>query len=163
MEQPFKIDLEYLKQAGMVQYQYTEKNQRELAKLAELITKEPITADLIFIYDNTNKVYINGTLTCIVQLPCSRCLEPYWHSLTVKVETETDISALENNTFDLLNELREALILNLPMKLLCRKKCSGLCPTCGVNRNTTDCGCATEPRDERWVKLKEIKINDNHH
>ena len=37
--------------------------------------------------------------------------------------------------------IREQIFLTLPMKRLCREACAGLCPTCGVNRNTRPCSC----------------------
>ncbi|MBW2712619.1 MAG: DUF177 domain-containing protein [Deltaproteobacteria bacterium] len=41
-----------------------------------------------------------------------------------------------------LNEFfREVLALALPAKPLCRDECLGLCPQCGVDRNTEPCTC----------------------
>lgn len=60
--------------------------------------------------------------------------------------------------FDPLVE--EQLQLELPMKVLCRDDCKGLCPHCGSDRNATPCDCAPPP-DERWKTLKTILEHDD--
>jgi uncharacterized protein len=60
--------------------------------------------------------------------------------------------------FDPLVE--EELQLELPMKVLCREECQGLCPHCGSDRNAAPCDC-TPPPDERWKSLKTILLHDD--
>ena len=50
----------------------------------------------------------------------------------------------------------ETLILNLPERVLCGEDCLGLCPVCGANRNTNDCGCAEDETDPRLDVLKDF-------
>jgi uncharacterized protein len=45
----------------------------------------------------------------------------------------------------------------LPSKILCHPDCRGLCPHCGVDRNHTDCACATVSPDPRWASLQAMK------
>jgi uncharacterized protein len=52
--------------------------------------------------------------------------------------------------------LREQVLLAVPLKVICRQDCKGLCPQCGKNLNTESCSCA-EPTDERWSALKELR------
>ncbi len=52
---------------------------------------------------------------------------------------------------------RELLALELPMAPLCRDDCAGLCPACGADRNTVDCGHDTTPTDPRWGALTELR------
>lgn len=42
---------------------------------------------------------------------------------------------------DITTEIRDALILSIPMKVLCRPDCLGLCPHCGANLNEQPCQC----------------------
>jgi len=42
---------------------------------------------------------------------------------------------------DITAHVRDAVILSLPMKILCREDCRGLCPVCGRNLNEGGCGC----------------------
>lgn len=44
---------------------------------------------------------------------------------------------------DVTAEVRDALLLALPMKMLCRENCLGLCPRCGANLNYEKCRCGT--------------------
>ena len=37
--------------------------------------------------------------------------------------------------------IRDALTLELPLRVLCKEDCKGLCPKCGVNLNTGSCSC----------------------
>ena len=45
---------------------------------------------------------------------------------------------------DLAGVVREQILLAQPMKRLCREDCKGVCPTCGADRNLTNCGCPKE-------------------
>ena len=37
--------------------------------------------------------------------------------------------------------VHEALVLNVPAKIVCDEACGGLCPVCGGNRNRVPCTC----------------------
>jgi len=60
-------------------------------------------------------------------------------------------------------ELREAIMLELPTLPLCREDCRGLCPRCGANLNEGPCGCA--PGDDEvssWkTALKGLKLKSD--
>jgi uncharacterized protein len=57
---------------------------------------------------------------------------------------------------DIAGPVREALILELPLKPLCREERRGLCPVCGVNRNERACDCKVEKTDSRWDGLRNL-------
>jgi len=59
-------------------------------------------------------------------------------------------------TVDLTEEIRQCLLLELPMKPLCRTDCKGLCPQCGHNRNEGPCSCRTEEPEDPWEKLRSL-------
>jgi len=63
------------------------------------------------------------------------------------------------NIIDLGEDVRQYLILSLPLKMLCKEECAGLCPVCGSNRNTTPCSCTVEESDPRWATLKGFQDN----
>jgi len=50
----------------------------------------------------------------------------------------------------------ESLIVDVPMQILCKEDCKGLCPKCGINRNKESCDC-TEAADPRWDALRKLK------
>jgi uncharacterized protein len=55
---------------------------------------------------------------------------------------------------------REALVLALPEKLLCRADCPGLCPQCGLARGDGSCDCEAEDLDPRWEKLRDLSLGE---
>ena len=61
-------------------------------------------------------------------------------------------------TLDLAAVAWEEFVLALPANPLCRPDCKGLCPQCGVNRNTGDCTCQQEQGDPRLAALKNFKV-----
>jgi uncharacterized protein len=107
-------------------------------------------------------VHVRGRLAACLLVDCARCLEPFdfevGQSLDLfylpriaRQEEEEDVELqdrelvvayYEAGRIDLGEALREQLFLALPMKRLCRPDCRGLCPVCGANRNSTDCGCS---------------------
>ena len=124
-----------------------------------------IRSDLIY--------YCNGEVTCDATLECSRCLEPYPAPLKGKVEfsiQEAEKKSLDpdeipeneivvspgTSEVDITYAIREAILLEIPMKPLCSDGCLGLCPQCGSNRNERTCECKTDTIDSRWDGLKNL-------
>jgi uncharacterized protein len=77
----------------------------------------------------------------LIKLVCCRCLEDY----TVAVDTDFDVDyPLEKGirTIDLDPDIRDYILLDYPIKPLCKEDCKGLCPKCGQNLNSvTKCDC----------------------
>ncbi|MDP6669537.1 MAG: DUF177 domain-containing protein [Candidatus Krumholzibacteria bacterium] len=102
---------------------------------------------------------------------CDRCsgqfqdrLETEFQRTVLRKEVEgleegEDVIILpyESQEVDLLAPLREALLLALPLQLLCRDDCAGLCPHCGQDLNQGSCDCEKDPGDSRWGPLLELK------
>ena len=63
---------------------------------------------------------------------------------------------IQNGELDLDEELREALILSFPMRLLCEEDCPGLCPKCGKPKREGECGCPTREIDPRLAVLATL-------
>ena len=98
---------------------------------------------------------INGYLL----LECSRCLEQFKYNVDIKFESSFDI---EQHEIDVCEQVRENLILNLPMQPLCKQDCKGLCRVCGKNKNISNCSCEQEQDKEfiaeKWSKIKSLAI-----
>jgi uncharacterized protein len=62
----------------------------------------------------------------------------------------------EGDEIDLLELVREQIILALPLYPRCREDCPGLCPRCGANLNREKCSCQLEEVDSRWQVLKNL-------
>jgi uncharacterized protein len=102
---------------------------------------------------------LRGQLVGTLHTICSRCLEPAILPLDVKVEViyaekdgakddeednldAPDVLTFEGGIVDLGPEIRDEVLLALPVSVLCRPDCAGLCPICGGNRNLNPCDCA---------------------
>jgi uncharacterized protein len=122
-----------------------------------------------------DKFRLIGTVRTELELPCSRCLEPFRmpvdSSFDLLFLPATDMSAdsdrevqdedlgtsyYRDDAIDLNEVMREQFYLALPMKPLCRDDCKGLCPQCGTNWNTAACTCDTRWIDPRLAALKGL-------
>lgn len=66
---------------------------------------------------------------------------------------------VETGGLDLASWARDALILSLPVQILCREDCLGLCSVCGESLNGADPGTHDHGQnlDPRWAKLRELR------
>jgi uncharacterized protein len=122
-------------------------------------------------------IRLQGHLETGITVSCARCLEPirvpvaldfdlfYQPVQTIAREGEEEVSGADleigfyhGNGLMLEDALKEQILLALPMKNLCRADCKGLCPQCGQNLNTKQCGCPAAT-DERWAPLANLKHN----
>lgn len=95
---------------------------------------------------------------------CRRCLGEAHGEAVADVRevfrerpTSDDEWGFDGEQVDLAPVARELLALELPLAPLCRDDCAGLCPACGADRNTVDCGHDTAPTDPRWGALAELR------
>jgi len=72
---------------------------------------------------------------------------------------EADQDTYRGKTIDLDPILREQVLLALPMQVVCREDCRGLCGMCGQNLNEAACNCESKRVDPRLAVLKDIKLN----
>ena len=119
---------------------------------------------------------IRARVQTAVRGECCRCLAPAQADVEAKIRfllqrkegSEEEYEALEEEDdvdlvdpgakeFDLTERLRDAVILELPMRLYCKADCKGLCAQCGADLNAGDCGCAGETTDPRWEALAQLK------
>jgi uncharacterized protein len=99
--------------------------------------------------------------------PCMRCLEPAAHGVPVDAR-EVDQPGggddlrspyLDGGELDLRGWARDALVLALPVQILCRADCRGLCAVCGENLNEAAPDHRHERApDPRWARLRELKL-----
>ncbi|GJM45037.1 MAG: hypothetical protein DHS20C21_18790 [Gemmatimonadota bacterium] len=117
---------------------------------------------------------VRGSLSGNVVSACDRCLVPFDRDVSIELEAKVFLDPAdesagveeiaegvirldpEGSTLDLAVAFRAAVILDEPIKNLCRDECRGLCPVCGVNRNESKCDCDSSRRDPRWDALKDL-------
>jgi len=59
-------------------------------------------------------------------------------------KTDIDKTYYKGAFIDLMIGIREAIMLSFPIAPLCKEDCAGLCPNCGINRNSKSCDCVVE-------------------
>jgi uncharacterized protein len=69
---------------------------------------------------------------------------------------DLDLSTFDGEGIDVDELVTEELLLAVPDQILCSENCKGICATCGVDRNLTECGCDSQKVDPRWAGLKEL-------
>jgi uncharacterized protein len=73
-------------------------------------------------------------------------------------DEDLDFETYKGEEFDLGNYLREIIAMSLPVKVLCREDCKGLCSNCGANLNLRICSCKDDWVDSRFTVLRDLKI-----
>lgn len=140
---------------------------------AEFSLREPLALDLEA-RSVGEGVYVRGRMRTRLQLSCRRCIEP----LDLPVDEEVDLyyEPLEGREaeewggdvyplparateVDLTPALYEHMVLNVPIFVVCREECKGLCAQCGGNLNETSCDCTPEEAEGPWDALKKLKFD----
>lgn len=113
-------------------------------------------------YRSGLEVRITGNLSTCIEVSCHRCLASFPFNIDTQVELfyqpsppfnpkddreinihELGILHYENNAIDLSQAIHDTIILEIPMKILCKEDCRGLCSRCGQNLNQQSCSCHT--------------------
>jgi len=99
--------------------------------------------------------------------PCFRCLEDAELSLALHGreyqatspggDEELQTEYLADDRLDLSAWARDAIVLELPDKILCRPDCAGLCPVCGRDLNAEPHEHEQETDDSRWAALRSLR------
>jgi uncharacterized protein len=126
-----------------------------------------------------SRIVLDAHVDCKINVACSRCLGEFdlpvdarfgliFHRgdrahLPEDVDVDDDFILLteaSEKLYDIFPRVREAVILELPIRFLCREECRGLCSRCGANLNEGDCNCEAESGDPRWGPLKKLLRKD---
>ncbi|MGQ9490186.1 MAG: YceD family protein [Anaerolineae bacterium] len=145
----------------------------ELAIGLETVPEATLTGSVRMVHTNTG-ILTRGHVSAVATAACARCLEPVQVALdfdleevyapTVDIVTgktlvpDEEDRALwidEHHILDLAEVLRQNALITMPLHILCRPDCRGLCPTCGHNLNEGPCSCQTET-DPRWAVLADL-------
>lgn len=124
-------------------------------------------------------ILVSGKLRTVLQMECSRCLEPCEAEVELELEEEfrptvpindapvddvpeeewdEALTIDEHHILDLSEVIRQGLWLAAPMEAICRPECAGLCPQCGGNHNLGECTCEQPALDPRWAALQSLVI-----
>jgi uncharacterized protein len=123
--------------------------------------------------------FLRGTLSGVLDCTCARCLEPARLPLRIPVavsfvskeegdagdddedDDDLDVAHFDGDEINIGPQLREQLLLTMPINPVCRETCAGLCPVCGGNRNQVPCDCVARqeiPKTSLGAALGKLKM-----
>jgi len=166
-----------IKISGLKNGTYTYKFEGKSESL-ELI--EPLSGNYcadIVLNKFDDQIILDVSVTSEANFECDRCSADFKRNVSGEyrmvyllrsvenADSDSDITYLHPDTdkIDIVNDVRDYLILSVPMKKLCKEECAGLCIKCGKDLNEGACDCTDEKIDERWKDLLELKkkLNTN--
>ncbi len=118
-----------------------------------------------------SEILLRGHVAVEAVLECARCLDEFVIELESPIEVvcvigsnPSDLAEIQGfigveaaaDYIDLTDEIRDLLLVLIPLKPLCRADCLGLCPKCGTNLNKGSCSCSRDDHDSRWDALKRL-------
>jgi uncharacterized protein len=125
-----------------------------------------------------SQMFLRAMVSTEASFLCDRCLSEFSGPLAQEYhmyylsdpeeadrfdEAEVQLLSPALNAIDIGEDVRQTLLLGVPLKLLCSESCRGLCPTCGVNRNLASCDCEERLPDPRWDALRKLNNDSSKH
>lgn len=101
---------------------------------------------------------VRGTLSAPLEARCARCTQIFSTTVTDSGFLRDFPNIQGTEEVDITEELREAILLNLPHFPLCDEGCKGLCPQCGKDLNAGSCGCRKTEEGGPWDSLDNLKL-----
>jgi uncharacterized protein len=124
------------------------------------------------------EVVVRGNMRSAVCLTCGRCAEEFVLPLSIALDAIympmheasservqeledglTDVYTYSEQAIDLAEMVRDKLLLSIPLQPHCTATCRGVCPACGVNRNTITCQCAEVRLGSPFELLKGLRFS----
>ena len=132
-----------------------------------ILQKSPV---VLTITNQENKtLFIRGSVDVTLSIPCGRCLEEVPTQICFDIDKKLDINEsslvddeMEENDYligfelDVDKLVYAEILVNWPMKVLCKEDCEGICKVCGANLNKGDCGCQRTELDPRMAAIQDI-------
>lgn len=133
----------------------------------------------IQLYRYDDHVEMVGGFYMNMNTDCSRCLVPFqwqdqvsFHVLLIPTsltrqskrkafkaeeDDDTNISFFDGIAINVEEQVKEQMMLNFPMSVICSSDCKGLCPSCGHNLNEGACQCKPTQGHSPFSILKKLK------
>lgn len=162
---------EILSKEGKVMEQQVKLEMQEIAisgETCKITKKQPVMLKL----SNTGeqKVLISGKCELSVAIPCGRCLKDVITGFCLDFSREVDMSMSEEERKEQLDEnnyiagyeldvdalIADEMVLQWPMKVLCKEDCKGICSVCGKDLNAEQCDCDRTVLDPRMAAFLDI-------
>lgn len=139
----------------------------------EFKTKNPL--ELIITYKGKKKLIIEGKTKISLMIPCSRCLKDVEVAFNINIYKHIDFNSVNIDDIEELKEssyikgydldvdclVYEEILIDFPLKVLCKEDCKGICEVCGINLNEGSCDCEKKSLDPRMSVIQDIFKNFN--
>ena len=118
---------------------------------AKFIT--PLACTIGLFRQGGDNFYVTANINTTISVECRRCINPFEVDLTTTLALlfsignessepdQDDERYYDGEILDISEDVRRALVLEIPTWSLCSETCKGLCPQCGTDLNTIECSC----------------------
>jgi uncharacterized protein len=133
--------------------------------------------DVSVILERTGRqLFMKAEVSATGWFTCDRCTELFSMPLRAKYRmyyvwdegdadlydpSEVQVIPAGLPLIDLADDVRQTVMLTVPLKLLCKDECKGLCPHCGTDLNKGTCTCASGATDPRFEVLRGFRAKSN--
>ena len=115
-------------------------------------------------HHEAHQMEVTGEGELTLAYPCDRCLTPVEVRVPIKIlrrfdtdtlldEEDERVPFVQEDQIDIDLLLTDEAMTVLPMKVLCKEDCKGICPKCGANLNEGPCSCGSEETPTRMAEL----------
>jgi len=87
----------------------------------------------------SGEIFADISVESPVEYTCVKCLSRFNGIFRKKFNVILEVRPAE--VVELDDEIRQEIILDYPMKVICKPDCKGLCANCGQNLNIANCEC----------------------
>lgn len=134
----------------------------------DILEKSPVS--IVLANTAKDEARAEGRCSLSFRAACDRCLSDTAVAMEIEfsrtfVSPEADASdedaednrrLMDGYQLDAEALMYDEIVVNWPVKILCREDCKGVCPVCGQNLNERECGCDTFVPDPRMAAIKDI-------
>ncbi len=115
-------------------------------------------------------ILLTANATLPYETECARCLVPVTGTYSLSVEkpvaeegslsedeeAQDDYLRIVDNRLDAVTPILDQLLMEFPLRFLCREDCRGLCSGCGADLNREACRCKKKEIDPRMAALAAL-------
>lgn len=114
---------------------------------------DPLSCRVALFRQGSDNIYVTADVAATLLVECRRCITPLEVDIAAALNllfsignesSEPDEDGeryYDGETLDISEDVRQALVLEIPSWTLCSETCKGLCPQCGAELNTVECSC----------------------
>lgn len=150
----------------------------DLPASEEFTTEGPVQVSLE-VHNIGKSLLVYGEFRGTVHLACARCLTDVPVAVQGRIDEQFSLPGISSPELELIDQVepaeaaiadqvlnvselvRQQILISLPIRVLCRDACQGLCPTCGQNLNEGSCDCPREEGHPGWEALRRLAIKQS--